>query len=181
MGFVEPHPHTLTADPFCRGSAPSVFFSRTIPSSEMSLPSPSTWAFEASVRAPFPEARSRTVRKPPYIIDTTATTTATKAATHTVDRVSLRAGRFILMTAMETTTASASATPMTIKGILIVSTIFHTSSQLMESMSGVPLSDSTALWQEMGSASSSRPRPGGVTVDVDQRPGDRVPKPSTTH
>ena len=78
-----------------------------MPSSEMSLPSSSTWAFDASVRAPVPAARSSTVLKPPYSIDTTATTTAMSAATQAVERVSLRAGLPILKTARETMMASA--------------------------------------------------------------------------
>ena len=105
-----------------------------MPSSEMSLPSSSTWTFDASVRAPVPAARSSTVLKPPYSIDTTATTTTMSAATQAVERVSLRAGLPILKTARETMMASASATTMTIKGTLIDSTIFHTSDQLMESI-----------------------------------------------
>ena len=103
----------------------------------MSLPSFSTCAFEASVSTPEPEARSSTVLKPPYIIETTARTAVTKAAIHAVDRASLRAGLLSFMTARETMMASASATPMTIKGTLIDSTIFHTSDQLMESMLNV--------------------------------------------
>lgn len=133
-----------------------------MPSSEMSLPSSSTWAFDASVRAPVPAARSSTVLKPPYSIDTTAMSAATQA----VERVSLRAGLPILKTARETMMASASATPMTIKGTLIDSTIFHTSDQLMESIVDV-------LFQFQNPASqsqiSSLSIPVCVSIDVGRR------------
>ena len=137
-----------------------------MPSSDMSLPSSSTWAFDASVSAPVPAARSSTVLKPPYIIDTTVTTTAMKAATHAVERVSLRAGLPTLKTARERMMASASATPMTIKGTLIDSTIFHTSDQLMESIVDV-------LFQFRNPASqsqiSSLAIPEFVSIDAGRR------------
>ena len=133
-----------------------------MPSSEISLPRSSTWAFDASVSAPVPAARSSTVLKPPYSIDTTATTTAMNAATQAVERVSLRAGLPILKTARETMMASASATPMTIKGTLIDSTIFHTSDQLMESIVDV-------LFPASQSQISSLSIPVCVSIDMGRR------------
>lgn len=140
-----------------------------MPSSEMSLPRSSTWAFDASVRAPVPAARSSTVLKPPYSIDTTATTTTTNAATQAVERVSLRAGLPILKTARETMMASASATPMTIKGTLTDSTIFHTSDQLMESIVDV-------LFQFRNPASQSQISSLSIPVCVSIDMGRRRPE-----
>ena len=140
-----------------------------MPSSEISLPRSSTWAFDASVSAPVPAARSSTVLKPPYSIDTTATTTAMNAATQAVERVSLRAGLPILKTATETMMASASATPMTIKGTLIDSTIFHTSDQLMESIVDV-------LFQFRNPASQSQIRSLSIPVCVSIDMGRRRPE-----